>query len=336
MFSVEIYTRLEGLRNQLAQLEAQINDIRPARYNQLVLTRVALVRVYDEVETLENSFSRMLPWFYANLPLGQRILFALAQIADLEEADRNGGIVYESFQYLGALQSLIPRWRQIVRQEAEVQVDGFATEGDPPFATHLERIAALGRREDIFEGLQIDELRTVAFGGVMPVFQRQNVEGRNLVTTVQLRELYERWFQEQMRPVPDPFDGYAADMLFDPPPPAYQPQTPPPPAPQQEQHTPTLAPRNTGNVQALRVQTLFDNQPTTPQTTQPIVANTSNCRTPLSPLTPLSSEEDAVSEASAKFTESCASSECSTEIGEDMEDVDDDDSDYCPDSDQTA
>ncbi|KAI4519794.1 hypothetical protein K525DRAFT_205270 [Schizophyllum commune Loenen D] len=261
--------RLQALRLQLDLLQNQLIDrIRPVRYNQLATSRAYLIHLYEDLDAIEHGYEASLSGFYSELPIGHRILFALAQRADIREREHTGQATWQEMAQRFTLDSLIPRWREIARREHGVRNDGFATEGHmPPFQTVEQEAAHVGRPEDTYEGLELEEIRDLEFGGIMPNGQRLWVENLQRNTTMQLRNSYEIWRMNQPEPYFDPVFGHP----FDVPPPQYeaQPQNeaqPPYEAqPQYEAQPPNYAQPPNHAQPPMQAQPLYEPQPPMPQ-----------------------------------------------------------------------
>ncbi|KAL1661805.1 hypothetical protein GGF50DRAFT_60271 [Schizophyllum commune] len=261
--------RLQALRLQLDLLQNQLIDrIRPVRYNQLATSRAYLIHLYEDLDAIEHGYEASLSGFYSELPIGHRILLAVAQRADIRERENTGQATWQEMAQRFTLDALIPRWREIARREHGVRNDGFATEGHmPPFQTVEQEAAHVGRPEDTYEGLELEEIRDLEFGGIMPNGQRLWVENLQRNTTMQLRNNYEIWRMNQPEPYFDPVFGHPFDM----PPPQYeaQPQNeaqPPYEAqPQYEAQPPNYAQPPNHAQPPMQAQPLYEPQPPMPQ-----------------------------------------------------------------------
>ncbi|KAL1752745.1 hypothetical protein FB107DRAFT_277406 [Schizophyllum commune] len=261
--------RLQALRLQLDLLQNQLIDrIRPVRYNQLATSRAYLIHLYEDLDAIEHGYGASLSGFYSELPIGHRILLAVAQRADIRERENTGQATWQEMAQRFTLDALIPRWREIARREHSVRNDGFATEGHmAPFQTVEQEAAHVGRLEDTYEGLELEEIRDLEFGGIMPNGQRLWVENLQRNTTMQLRANYEVWRMNQPEPYFDPVFGHPFDM----PPPQYeaQPQNeaqlPYEAQPQYEAQPPNYAQPAMQEQPPYEAQPLYEPQPPMPQ-----------------------------------------------------------------------
>ncbi|TRM67229.1 hypothetical protein BD626DRAFT_610040 [Schizophyllum amplum] len=187
MLSPQIIARVQALRSQLARLEARINHLPPARYNQLATARAALITRYHNTDIYEDTVN--LEEFFRALPLGQRIMLAESEILTLEASIDRPGVLTE----LQGRRELIGRWRAIVELENVVQNDGFATEGVPEFETPEQEAAHLGRQEDVLEGLGIEAFRILTHGGIITTTQREDAEAVRQYTLAELTANVETW-----------------------------------------------------------------------------------------------------------------------------------------------
>ncbi|KAL1686774.1 hypothetical protein GGG16DRAFT_63550 [Schizophyllum commune] len=249
--------RLQALRLQLDLLQNQLIDrIRPVRYNQLATSRAYLIHLYEDLDAIEHGYEASLSGFYSELPIGHRILFALAQRAEIREREHTGQATWQEMAQRFTLDSLIPRWREIARREHGVRNDGFATEGHmPPFQTVEQEAAHVGRPEDTYEGLELEEIRDLEFVGIMPNGQRLWVENLQRNTTMQLRNNHEVWRMNQPEPYFDPVFGHPFDMPL----PPYEAQ------PQYEAQPPNYAQPAMQEQPLYEAQPLYEPQPPMPQ-----------------------------------------------------------------------